>query len=228
MDYEQTQVSDDSAGLLADWEEPPLVMVISAPSGAGKSTICHRVIDHTRSSNLYDRELEFSVSTTTREPRRSEVDGTDYNFVSRETFRQMQKTGEFLEYAEVHGEMYGTSRQEVIDSIESGKDVLLEIDVQGGEQVLEKLPNALLIFIAPPSLGELEQRLKNRGTETPEEIHERLDVAREEIQYADQYDYVVINDEIDSAVKKVRSIRAAEKCRLNRQDDSGFFGLLSN
>lgn len=217
MNYEQTQVSEETSGLLSDWEEPPLVMVISAPSGAGKSTICHRVIDHTRSSNLFERELEFSVSTTTRDPRRSEVDGTDYNFVDDETFESMRETGEFLEYAEVHGEMYGTSRQAVVDAIESKKDVLLEIDVQGGEQVRQKLPDAVLVFIAPPSLEELERRLKNRDTESPEEIRERLDVARQELEAADQYDYVVINDEIDSAVKKVRSIRTAEKCRLNRQ-----------
>lgn len=228
MNYERTQVSNDSSGLLSDWEEPPLVMVISAPSGTGKSTICHRVIDHSRSSNLFERELEFSVSTTTRDPRRTEVDGTDYNFVDRETFREMQETGEFLEYAEVHDAMYGTSREAVINAIQSGKDVLLEIDVQGGEQVLEKLPNAVLVFIAPPSLDELEQRLKNRGTESPEEIRARLEAAREELEYADRYDYVVINDEIDSAVKKVRSIRTAEKCRLNRQDGSELTVLESN
>jgi guanylate kinase len=172
--------------------------------------------------------LEFSVSTTTREPRRSEVDGTDYNFVDRETFREMQEDGEFLEYAEVHGEMYGTSRRAVIDAAQSGKDVLLEIDVQGGEQVREKLPNAVLVFIAPPSLDELKQRLKSRGTETPEEIRERLEVSRQELEYADQYDYVVINDEIDSAVKKVRSIRTAEKCRLNRQSGPGLPTLVSD
>lgn len=206
-----------SVEFLSKWGEPPLVMVISAPSGAGKSTICRRVIEHSRSSSLYERELEFSVSTTTREPRRSEVDGTDYHFVDDETFNEMKENGAFLEHARVHGEQYGTAESSVRDAVESGKDVLLEIDVQGGRQVQERLSEAVLVFIAPPSLEELERRLRNRGTESESEIERRLEVARDELESADLYDYVVINDEIDRAVSKVQSIRSAEKCRLNRQ-----------
>lgn len=206
-----------SADVLSDWEEPPLVMVISAPSGTGKSTICRRVIEHSRSSSLYDRELEFSVSTTTRDPRRSEVDGTDYHFVDDETFDRMKEDGEFLEHARVHGEQYGTAESSVREAVNSGNDVLLEIDVQGGRQVQERLSEAVLVFVAPPSLEELERRLRSRGTESESEINRRLEVARDELDSADLYDYVVINDEIDRAVSKVQSIRSAEKCRLSRQ-----------
>jgi guanylate kinase len=192
-------------------------MVISAPSGAGKSTICRRVIELSKSSPLFERELEFSVSTTTREPRRSEVDGTDYHFVDEETFEELEQSDEFLESATVHGEKYGTSKAAVESAIESGSDVLLEIDVQGGKQVQERCQEAVLVFIAPPSLEELERRLKNRGTESESEIQQRLQVAQDELDSIDLYDYVVINDEVDRAVNKVQSIRAAEKCRLNRQ-----------
>jgi guanylate kinase len=223
-----SQTYEGKNSVLSEWEEPPLIMVISAPSGTGKSTICRRVIELSKSSTLFDRELEFSVSTTTRDPRRSEVDGTDYNFVDENRFKDLKNNEEFLESAMVHGEYYGTSKSSVESAVESGKDVLLEIDVQGGQQVKERCNNAVLVFIAPPSLPELERRLKNRGTETEEEIEQRLERARAELDSIDLYDYVVINDEIDDAVNKIISIRTAEKCRLDRQFDDTLFGSVSN
>lgn len=217
MSSSETRSAREANHLIRNWEEKPLIIVVSAPSGTGKSTICRRVIRDSESAELFDRELEFSVSTTTREPRRDEVDGVDYNFVNKSTFREIEDRGEFLESATVHGEKYGTSRSSVIEAIDSGKDVLLEIDVQGGKQVKKYWPSSVLIFIAPPSLEELERRLRNRGTESETEIEKRLSVAREELESIDFYDYVVINDEIDHAVNKVKSIRTAEKCRFERQ-----------
>jgi guanylate kinase len=220
-----SQTYEGKNNVLSKWSEPPLVMVISAPSGTGKSTICRRVIDRSKSAGLFERELEFSVSTTTRDPRRSEVDGTDYYFVDESSFKELQENGEFLESATVHGEYYGTSKSSVESAVDAGQDVLLEIDVQGGRQVKKRCKNAILIFIAPPSLPELERRLKNRGTESEQEIERRLERAWAELDSLDLYDYVVINDEIDDAVNKILSIRTAEKCRLKRQYEDQLFDL---
>lgn len=206
-----------STELLSDWEEPPLVVVVSAPSGTGKSTICRQLIDSAGSSSTCQQEIEFSVSTTTRKPRRNEKDGMNYHFVDDETFETMKRNDEFLEDAIVHGERYGTPRSAVQTTLESGKDVLLDIDVQGGRQVKEQCDEAVLVFIAPPDLDELERRLRNRGTEDESEISRRLREASDELNSIDLYDYVVINDEIERAVEKINAIRAAEKCRLNRQ-----------
>lgn len=207
--------------LLENWTEPSLLMVVSAPSGAGKSTICRRILQDAHSSENVERGLVFSVSTTTREPRQGEVDGEDYHFVDRGTFNRMVEDDEFLEWAQVHGELYGTSKNSVETALDGGNDVLLEIDVQGGEQVQERCENAVLVFIAPPSLEELERRLRNRDTESEDEIQRRLDEAREELKAIERYDYVVINDRINRAVSRLESIRLAEKCRLNRQVDTG-------
>lgn len=218
MSSDQIRSVDPSSDVLDEWQEPPVLMVLSAPSGTGKSTICRKLVEATRSSGLFERHLEFSVSTTTRQPRETEVDGQDYNFVDKETFSEMDRNGEFLESARVHGEQYGTSRHNVRESITAGKDVLLEIDVQGAKQIKERCESAVLVFVAPPSLDELERRLSNRGTESEAEIKKRLKDAREELQSKELYKYVVINDEIDRAVNKIMSIRIAEKCRRARQN----------
>lgn len=206
--------------LLGNWDEPPLLLVVSAPSGAGKSTICRRLLQNASSVPSIERGLDFSVSTTTRDPRQNEVDGEDYHFVDRETFETMIDEDAFLEWAEVHGELYGTARESVREALDGGKDLLLEIDVQGGKQVMERCESAVLVFVAPPSLEELERRLRNRDTESEEEIQRRLEDAREELKAVEYYDYVVINDRINKAVSKLESIRLAEKCRLNRQLES--------
>ncbi len=190
----------------------PLVMVVSAPSGAGKSTICRRLVE--RNENLV-----FSVSTTTRPPRADETDGVDYRFVSEESFDRMLKEEAFLEWAEVHGHRYGTSREAVRQELDANHDVMLDIDVQGGRQVKELFPEAVMVFLAPPSLDELERRLRSRGTESKEEIERRLTNARREIEQMKEYDYLVINDDLERAVRDIESIRRAEKLRMTRVDD---------
>lgn len=205
--------AESSINIMKKASKSPVILVISAPSGAGKSTICRRLIQGYGSNDTADSELVFSVSTTTRDPRDGEIDGEDYDFVSRSRFEQMIDNGEFLESAEVHGELYGTSAQSVREHLEADRDVLLEIDVQGARQVKEKCPHAILVFVVPPSLDELERRLRSRDTESEEQINKRMQEAREELQAMAEYDYVVINDDIDTAVREVNCIRRAEKCR---------------
>lgn len=195
-------------------DAPSLVMVISAPSGAGKSTICRELISR------HD-DIVFSVSTTTRPPRHEEKEGKDYYFVDNETFENMVAEGEFLEWANVHGECYGTSRQNVLEQLEQDRDVVLDIDVQGARQIRELLPTAVLIFIVPPSMVELERRLTSRDTETEKQIKKRLTNARQEIQSMDLYDYVVVNDEVGEAVSTLECIRKAEKNRFIRRAQNG-------
>ncbi|MFB6357236.1 MAG: guanylate kinase [bacterium] len=157
---------------LTRFRDPNLLLVVSAPSGAGKSTICRRVINQ-------HGDVEFSVSTTTRDPRNDEIDGEDYHFVNEATFDNMVENGEFLEWAHVHGERYGTSRETVINQLEKSRDVILDIDIQGARQVQDIYPDAVFVFVAPPSMEELERRLRNRDTETEDQIKERLNNARE-------------------------------------------------
>ncbi|TCK02497.1 guanylate kinase [Phorcysia thermohydrogeniphila] len=186
-----------------------LLIVISAPSGTGKTTLCHMLLEEFPN-------MEFSISYTTRKPRPGELNGRDYFFVDRETFERMIEEGDFLEWAEVYGNLYGTSKSQVLKALEEGKDILLDIDTQGALQVKKNFPEAVLIFILPPSLKELERRLRKRGTDDEETIKKRLRIAREEIGKALEYDYIVVNDILEVAFERLRSIITAEKCRTDR------------
>lgn len=182
------------------------VFIVAGPSGAGKSTVLSRL--------LAERDdLFYSVSATTRTPRIHEVDGKDYHFISAERFQHMMKEDAFLECAEYVGNFYGTPRAPVEAAVNAGKDAILEIEVQGASQVYAKRPDTIRIFIIPPSWEELERRLTARGTDTPEKIQKRLLRARVELDAAREYDYIVLNDSVDSAVAELRAIMLAEHCR---------------
>lgn len=182
------------------------IFIVAGPSGAGKSTVL---------SHLFAGrdDLFYSVSATTREPRPGDVDGVDYHFVTADHFRAMMRQDAFLECAEYVGNFYGTPRAPVEDAIAAGKDAILEIEVQGANQVHAKRPDAIRIFIIPPSWEELERRLRSRGTDTPEKIEKRLMRARVELDAAKEYDYIVLNDTIESAAAQLRAIMEAEHCR---------------
>jgi guanylate kinase len=188
------------------------LFVISAPSGVGKTTLVRSLLQELP-------ELRFSVSSTTRPPRQGEVDGEDYHFMTREVFLAGIKAGRFLEWAQVHGECYGTDGQKLNDWLVAGSDVLLDIDVQGARQVRCIYPSAHNIFILPPSLTVLEQRLQSRGTEPPEKIAARLNAARKELQEAPWYDFIVVNDVLEQAVADLIAIVRAHRCRQVVQAD---------
>ncbi|MFD0959378.1 guanylate kinase [Paenibacillus chungangensis] len=186
-----------------------LLIVLSGPAGVGKGTVC---------TALRERmpELVYSVSATTRQPRQGEVDGINYFFKTRAQFQEMIAHDALLEYAEYVGNYYGTPRDFVKETLASGKDVILEIEVQGALKVKEKFPEAIFVFLLPPSLEELKQRITGRGTETMETINTRMNVAVEEMSLLQHYDYAVMNDEIDAACDRIRSIVIAEHCRRER------------
>jgi guanylate kinase len=184
-------------------------IVVSGPSGVGKTTLCHGLMQR-------DARLAFSVSATTRKARATEEHGKDYFFISREEFVSMRQRGEFAEWAEVHGEIYGTPRKYLDDKIAKGLSVFLDIDVQGGVQVMERYPLAVSIFVIPPSFGVLEERLRNRKSETEEALRQRLRNARGEMEYITRYTYVVTNDTIDAAVCRMGSIVGAERLKRER------------
>lgn len=186
------------------------LFVISAPSGAGKSTILKKLL--TSLPNL-----AFSVSHTTRTPRPGESNGREYHFVDRPAFEEMRNKQAFLEWAEVHGNLYGTNREAIEAQQAQGIDVFLDIDVQGARQLRDcGHPGAVFLFIAPPSLAELEKRLRGRGTDPEETVQLRLNNARREMEDADRYDYLVINDRLDEAVEVLRSVIIAERCKARR------------
>ncbi len=187
-----------------------LLIVISGPSGAGKGTICRELL------NGYSKDLELSVSATTRKPRDGETEGVNYFFKDKEEFILMAENGEFIEYAKVHDNYYGTPKKYVIDKLEEGKSVILEIDVQGGMKLKHVFPEAVYIFIMPPSFEELRKRIEGRGTETQQDVCKRMKNAYGEINYAHNYDYVVVNDDLKDAAAKINCILTAEKCRITR------------
>lgn len=190
-----------------------LLIVVSGPSGAGKDTICNKVVEDMK-------DTKISVSMTSREPRGKEVDGVDYFFISKEEFEKRIKNDEFLEYAIVHNnQYYGTPRAKIETELNNGKNIILVIDIQGALKIKETVKEALFIFIMPPSMEELKDRLIKRNTESKAKILERFKTAYNEINEFKKYNYVVVNDKVEKAVDKVKSIIIAEKCRVDRIED---------
>ena len=199
--------------------EKGLLIVISGPSGVGKGTVRKALFERV------GHNLEYSVSMTTRAPRAGEVDGKEYFFVTNEEFEKTVKDGNMLEHAKFVNNYYGTPKDKVIEQLEKGNEVVLEIEVQGALQVKAKMPDAVFIFIAPPSWEALESRLTNRGTESIEIINERLAKARNEIMVASSYDYIVINDEVENAADKIFAIIRAEHAKCDRALE-GYYKLM--
>jgi len=183
--------------------------VVSAPSGAGKTTLCREV-------RLRLPDLAYSVSVTTRPPRAGELDGVDFAFVSEAAFRDMLVRGEFAEWATVHGNLYGTRARVLDEALGAGRDVLLDIDTQGAEQLRGRYPEAVLVFIVAPSMRDLELRLRERKSDAEAEIARRLARAREEIALWRRYDYLVVNRDVKEALEQLASIIQAERCRASR------------
>ncbi|NIQ00746.1 MAG: guanylate kinase [Nitrospinaceae bacterium] len=186
-----------------------LPIILSAPSGAGKTTVCQALL-----KRLPD--LRFSISHTTRAPRENEQDGVDYFFVSQETFLEMTQRDEFVEWAKIHNNYYGTARKNIEETLQQGKDLILELDVQGVESLRNLRYKGVFIFILPPSLAELEKRLVGRGTEPDDKIKKRLAVGKEEIAKCHLYDYIVTNADVEETVDTLLAIIRAEKNRAGR------------
>lgn len=186
-----------------------LLLVISGPSGAGKGTVCNALLKEFK-------EIQYSISVTTRKPRIGEKDGVNYFFSEIDEFQEMIKNNKLLEWAKVHENYYGTPKDFVIDKVKSGQDVILEIDVNGAKQIFKNFPNGVFIFLLPPSMEELCNRIYKRGTDSKEVIEKRLAAAQGEIGQVVNYNYVVLNDEVENAVKKIQSIIIAEKCKVHR------------
>ena len=190
-----------------------LLIVVSGPSGAGKGTICKRIENEIENTKI-------SISLTSRKPRGNEVNGVEYYFVSREEFEERIKNNELLEYAIVHSnEYYGTPKKEIENYLNKGINVILEIDIQGALKIKELVKDAIFIFIMPPSMKILKERLINRQTESKEKIMERFKTAYKELNEFKKYNYVVVNNELDDAVNKVKAIILSEKCRVDRIED---------
>lgn len=189
-----------------------LLIVISAPSGAGKGTIINKMLE--KNNNLW-----LSVSETSRPMRANDIDGITYHFCTKEEFEEKIKDDYFLEYALYSNNYYGTPKKYIQEHLSKGQDVILEIEIQGAMQIKKLIPEALFIFIMPPSLNELKKRLVGRGTDTKEKILERFKIAYQEMNDVTKYNYVVVNDEIDVAADKILSIIKAERCRVDRIED---------
>ena len=197
--------------MLQECNKKGMLFVVSAPSGGGKGTILKRVFN--------DPEMvHYSVSATTRAPRDEDKDGVTYHFMSKEKFQQLIDKGEFLEYAEYCGNYYGTLKSEVTENIESGKDVLLEIETKGAFNIKKSMPEAVLIFIIPPSMKELRRRLTRRGTEDEETINKRMEQAANEIRLAEKYDHIIINGDLDEAVSDLAAVCKAARIKRNAKN----------
>lgn len=206
-DKTETVIAGGDAKLMACGR----LIVVSSPSGGGKGTLIRRVLKEVPN-------LGYSVSYTTRRARAGEVQGRHYFFVEPETFRAMERAGEFLEWATVHGNLYGTARSQVEHELSEGRDILLEVDVQGATSVREQVKNSVSIFILPPSFEVLRARLTARGSERPDDLRLRLRNARSEVEHYREFDYVLINDEVERAARLLASIIYAERARRERQE----------
>ena len=190
----------------------PFVLIVSGPSGSGKSTLVRKILELPGTL--------LSVSCATRPPRKTESDGKWYNFISEAEFRQMAERGDFLEYAQVFGKnWYGTLRKSLDDALGQDKDLVLEIDIQGASQAKQKLPDAVAIFVLPPSSEDLERRIRERGQDSEDEIRRRLERARQEILNYKNYDFAIINDDLDRAGREVQAIVLGARCRVERRED---------
>lgn len=186
-----------------------ILLVVSGPSGAGKGTICKALLKS-------NDKIKLSVSATTRSPRTGEVEGVNYFFISKEKFKSMVDNGEFLEHAQIYDNFYGTPKASIIETLDKGQDVLLEIEMQGAKQIKDVYPEGVFIFVLPPSLEELKNRIVGRGTETQEEIEKRFSCAYKEINLISDYDYFIFNEDVDTSVKEVECIISSEKNKVSR------------
>ena len=193
--------------MLSQPRRTPLLIVLSGPSGVGKDAILNRM-------RILDLPLHFTVTATTRPIRDNERSGVDYQFISEETFRRMLEEGDFLESAEVYGNSYGVPKSQVRNAMAAGHDVLVKIDVQGAATIKRLAPQAVMIFVVPPSIHELERRLKWRLTESEESLRRRIEESRSEMEHIGAFDYVVTNDALDDAVHQMNCIITAERCRM--------------
>ena len=189
-----------------------LLIVVSGPSGTGKGTVCSELLTQAQ-------DLAYSISATTRQPRAGEVDGKNYYFMDKADFEKKIAEGGFLEYANVYGNYYGTPLAKIEERLNEGEDILLEIDTQGALDVMKKCPNGLFIFLVPPSIAELERRIRGRGSETEESLKKRMGSARKEIEDGKKYGYVVVNDTVKHAVNRILAIRTAEHCRVDKNQN---------
>lgn len=201
--------AEGSGGPADDLVSAPFPVVVAGPSGAGKTTLCRRL-------TACREDVRFAVSATTRRPRAGEVDGVDYRFVPREEFERMRAAGELLEWAEVHGEMYGTPRSDLEEARAAGAYLLLDIDVQGARSVRRAEPEAVAVFLLPPTGERIVGRLRGRGSEGEEAVRGRLQTARRELLSIEEFDYIVVNDDLDEATRALEAILAAERRSVGR------------
>lgn len=194
---------------MSNLKQDGCLFIVSAPSGSGKSTLCNMMLREFK-------QLKYSVSYTTRKPRPGETEGIEYNFVDESVFKKMVEAGDFLEWEEVHGNFYGTSRKTIEKAIGDGEDIFLDIDPKGAMHLKKKMKHAVFIFIVAPSFEILRERLVKRGTDSPENIELRMTNAQKEIEYFKNYDYLIINDDSVSAFNDMKAVYRAEKLRTSR------------